>query len=348
MTGVTPSKPSGTESVRAAVVGAGSWGTALALLLHQNGHQVHLWTYDEAVVDEVDRHRENRTYLPGVRLPDAIQVSPRLDQVMDGAELVVSVSPSQFVATVMRDAIPHMRPEALVVSASKGIEAETLRTMHRVLSPVLPDGAGKRFCVLSGPSFAAEVARNEPTAVVVASRSEEARRRAQLLFSSDTFRVYTNSDVLGVELGGSVKNVIALAAGVAAGLGFGHNSRAALITRGLAEMTRLGVAMGASPATFSGLAGMGDLVLTCTGELSRNRTVGTRLGRGESLDEILSEMKSVAEGVRTATAVRRLAEQHQVEMPITQQVCRMLDGEVQPRDAVRELMTRDPKPERWS
>ncbi len=348
MTDEAPVDTQGKEAIRAAVVGAGSWGTALALLLHENGHRVRLWTHDETVVDEVARLGENRTYLPGVSVPDEIQVFSRIDQVVSQADLVVSVSPSQFVGPVMETVVPHIRSDALVVSASKGIETENLQTMHRVLSLLLPEGMAKRICVLSGPSFAAEVARKEPTAVVVASASRDARRQAQQLFTSDTFRVYTNPDVLGVELGGAVKNVIALAAGVAAGLEFGHNTRAALMTRGLAEMTRLGVAMGASQATFSGLAGMGDLVLTCTGELSRNRTVGTRLARGESLEEILSATKSVAEGVRTATAVRRLAREHNVEMPITQQVCRMLQGEVRPRDAVHELMTRDPKPERWS
>ncbi len=348
MTKDAPVDPHREDPIQAAVVGAGSWGTALALLLHENGHRVRLWTHDEIVVDEVERLGENRTYLPGVSVPDGIQVFSRIDQVVNQAELVVSVSPSQFVGSVMKTALPHLRSDALVVSASKGIEIESLQTMHGVLSPLLPEGMGNTICVLSGPSFAAEVARKEPTAVVVASESRDARHQAQALFTSDTFRVYTDPDVLGVELGGAVKNVIALAAGVAAGLEFGHNTRAALITRGLAEMTRLGVAMGASQATFSGLAGMGDLVLTCTGELSRNRTVGTRLARGESLEEILSTTKSVAEGVRTAPAVHRLAREHNVEMPITQQVCRMLQGEVQPRNAVRELMTRDPKPERWS
>ncbi len=332
--------------VRAAVIGAGSWGSALALLLHGRGHRVTLWSFEAEVVDAVRNTGEN-PFLPGVRIPGELQVVTDLGTALSGATLVVSVSPSQFVGGVMREAGAYLDPGALVVSASKGIELSTLRRMDEVLAHVLPAGTMERFSVLSGPSFAAEVARGVPTAVVVASPVRETRLEVQRLFATDRFRVYTSSDVVGVELGGAVKNVIALAAGVVAGLGFGYNTQAALMTRGLAEITRLGVAMGAEAGTFSGLAGMGDLVLTCTGELSRNRTVGHRLGQGESLDAILSDMKAVAEGVRTTAGVRALAERHGVEMPIVQQVHEILEGRTSPREAVQALMIRDPKPEQW-
>ena len=332
---------------RVGVVGAGSWGTALALLLHRNGHRVRLWSWDDSVVREVREVGENRSFLPGIRIPEELEVSVDLAHVLADAQLVVSVSPSQFVDSVMEQAVRWLPAGALVVSASKGIETRTLRRMDEVLARHLGSEQHERLCVLSGPSFAQEVAQAMPTAVVLASRSKEARLAAQAAFSSDTFRVYTDPDVVGVELGGAVKNVIALAAGVAVGLGLGRNAQAALITRGLAEITRLGQTLGADPLTFSGLAGVGDLVLTCTGELSRNRTVGVRLGRGETLEAILGEMRAVAEGVRTTEAVHELAGRHGVEMPITLQVHRMLNGEVTPADALRELMTRDPKPERW-
>jgi glycerol-3-phosphate dehydrogenase (NAD(P)+) len=336
------------KALRAAVVGAGSWGTTLALVLDRNGHETTLWSFEGEVVQEIQAHGENRSYLPGVDLPSSLQVTSSMEEALGGAELVVSVSPAQHVRQVMEGAAPYLREGALVVSASKGIEIATLQTMDQVLGAVLSPEAMDGFSVLSGPSFALEVAREVPTAVVVASTSEDVRLRVQEAFSSSSFRVYTNDDVVGVELGGAVKNVIALAAGVAAGLGAGHNTMAALITRGLAEIRRLGVAMGARPATFSGLAGMGDLVLTCTGELSRNRTVGYRLGRGESLDEILGAMKAVAEGVRTTPAVYALAQRHGVEMPIVAQVHAILEGRTRPTAALRELMKRDPKPEDWS
>jgi glycerol-3-phosphate dehydrogenase (NAD(P)+) len=336
------------KPLRAAVVGAGSWGTTLALVLDRNGHETCLWSFEEEVVQEVRAHGENRSYLPGVDLPSSLRVTSSMQEALAGAELVVSVSPAQHVRQVMAGAASHLTGGTLVVSASKGIEIATLETMDQVLDEVLPREVMEGFAVLSGPSFALEVARELPTAVVAASSSEGVRLRVQEVFSSSSFRVYTNDDVVGVELGGAVKNVIALAAGVAAGLGAGHNTMAALITRGLAEIRRLGVAMGARPATFSGLAGMGDLVLTCTGELSRNRTVGYRLGRGESLNGILGDMKAVAEGVRTTPAVYALAERHEVEMPIVAQVHAILEGRTRPADALQELMQRDPKPEDWS
>ena len=331
--------------VDAAVVGAGSWGTALAHLLSRNGHRVRLWSYEPRVVAELRESGENRTYLPGIRIPDAVRVSGRLEEVVAGAQLVVSVSPAQFVAEVMREAARYIDPRSLVVSASKGIETSSLRRMDEVLRAVLPGGTGRRLAVLSGPSFATEVAKGQPTAVVAASESREARLLVQRVFGSASFRVYTNPDVLGVELGGALKNVIALAAGVCAGLGFGHNTRTAVITRGLAEITRLGVAMGAVTSTFYGLAGIGDLVLTCTGELSRNRTVGFRLGRGEALRTILGEMHAVAEGVATTPATQALSRRYAVEMPIVGQMHAILEEGKDPLAAVHELMLRDPRPE---
>lgn len=333
---------------RMAVVGAGSWGTVLAGLLADNGHDVVLWSFETDVVDQVMGERENRKYLPDVRLPDSLRATTDIGEAVRSAEMVLSVSPSQFVASVMGEAAAHIREDATVVSASKGIEATTLRRMDEVLLDTLGPARMERFCVLSGPSFAREVARKSPTAVVVASTREEAASRVQGFFQNANFRVYTNADVLGVELGGALKNVIALGAGVAAGLGFGHNTMAALLTRGLAEITRLGLAMGAQRATFMGLAGMGDLVLTCTGELSRNRTVGYRLGQGEALSDILDGMDAVAEGIRTAQAVRDLAERHGVEMPICREVVAMLVEERSPRVALENLMKREPKPEDWS
>lgn len=347
MNSTSSQPPAPASPVRAAVLGAGSWGTALALNLLRNGHHVRLWSWDSDVVSAV-RGGEPNPYLPDVAIPEGLELTDDLPRALAAADLVLSVSPAQHVGGVFREAARHVPPDALVVSASKGIEISTLRTMDEVLAEHLPEQTMESFCVLSGPSFALEVAQGVPTAVVVASRSLDARVRAQAIFSSHRFRVYTNPDVMGVELGGAVKNVIALAAGVSAGLGFGHNTQAALMTRGLSEITRLGVALGADPSTFAGLAGMGDLVLTCTGELSRNRTVGTRLGAGESLDEILADMSAVAEGVRTTPAVHQLALRHEIDMPIVAEVNAILSGTRDPADAVQALMLRDPKPEGWN
>jgi glycerol-3-phosphate dehydrogenase (NAD(P)+) len=334
------------ERIRVAVVGAGSWGTALALLLHGRGHEVALWSHESVVPDQVRATGEN-PFLPGVPIPHDLRVSSSLEEVLTGARLVVSVAPAQHVGSVMQGAAPHLEREVILLSASKGIEISSLRRMDEVLAAELPASVMSRFGVLSGPSFAAEVARGVPTAVVVASRNEEVQRAAQQWVATPRFRVYTSSDVTGVEVAGATKNVIALAAGVVAGLGFGHNTQAALMTRGLAEITRLGLAVGAQAETFSGLAGMGDLVLTCTGELSRNRTVGTRLAKGEPLDAILASMTAVAEGVRTAPAVHALAQSLGVEMPIVEQVHALLEGRTTPIAAVEGLMVREPKPERW-
>jgi glycerol-3-phosphate dehydrogenase (NAD(P)+) len=330
------------------VVGAGSWGTALALLLAKKGHDVRLWSYEEDVAEAITRTRENSIYLPGVPLPPRLVATTNLAEAVDGAPVVVSVSPSQHVARVMGEAAQALLPSALVVSASKGIETATLRTMAEVLDAALPPRAAHRACFLSGPSFAVEVAREVPTAVAVASAEPAAAQLVQDLFQTSYFRVYTVTDVTGVELGGALKNVIAIASGMAVGLGLGHNTQAALMTRGLAEMARLGTALGADPLTFSGLAGMGDLILTCTGGLSRNRSVGVELGKGRSLDDILGEMRMVAEGVETTRAAARLSAREGIEMPIVEEVHAVLFEGRSPGAALRSLMERDPKPERWT
>ncbi len=332
---------------RTAVVGAGSWGTALANLLARKGVPTVLWSHEADVAEAIERDHVNPRYLKQVPLDPRLRATPSMAEAVDGAEVVVSVSPSHVVRPVMAEAGRRMRPDALVVSASKGIELETLKTMDGVLEEVLPPAAARGATYLSGPSFALEVGEGQPTAVTIASHSAEAAARAQDLFQTDLFRVYTSPDVAGVELGGSLKNVIAIAAGVVEGLGFGHNTRAALITRGLAEITRLGVALGADPLTFAGLAGMGDLILTCTGGLSRNRTVGVELGRGRTLEEILAGMTEVAEGVRTARSARDLAARTGIEMPIVEEIHAVLFEARPPREAVERLMLRQPRPEHW-
>lgn len=333
---------------RVAVVGGGAWGTAIGSVLAKNGHDVTLWAREPEVVDGINQACRNPVFLPDVELPRSLSATADLVEAVRGRAYLVNVVPAQFVRDVWSGVSQEVADGAVVVSASKGIETTTLERMDEVLADVLGVQAMQRFTVLSGPSFALEVAREAPTLVVAASRDAGAAESVQRLFQNRFFRVYTNEDVIGVELGGALKNVMAVAAGVAAGLGFGHNTMAALITRGLAEMTRLGVAMGARRETFAGLAGMGDLVLTCTGDLSRNRTVGYRLGRGETLEEILGPMRSVAEGVKTVQAVRVLAERNGVEMPIAEEVHAMLMEGRPPREALDNLMSRAPRPEEWT
>ncbi len=332
---------------RVAVVGAGSCGTTLADLLAKKGGAVRLWALEPPVAAAVNERRENAAFLPGVRLSERIEATTSLTDAVADADVVVSVSPAQHVRDVMAGAAGAMRPDALVVSASKGIEKDTLCTMAGVLRQVLPAGARDRAVFLSGPSFAREVAAEQPTAVTAASGSPEAAKVAQELFQTGYFRVYSSGDVEGVELGGALKNVIALAAGMSAGLGLGHNAVAALITRGLAEISRLGIKLGANPLTFAGLAGMGDLILTCTGELSRNRSVGYALGQGQSLEQILGGMTMVAEGVDTTRAAYQLARRERIEMPIVDVVHAVLFDGLHPREAVENLMLREPKPELW-
>ena len=327
------------------VIGAGSWGTTLADLLAKRGHSVTLWAYEPELVREMETLRENRLFLPGITLAPNLAFTNDLQEAVRGKELLLFVVPSQVLRGVLRQALPAVSSDAVILSASKGIEVGTLQAVSQVYEELLPPALFSRFSVISGPSFAREVAYEMPTAVVAAAEDESVAKRVQQAFTCGFFRVYTNSDVIGVELGGALKNVIAIGAGIADGLGFGCNTRAALITRGLAEITRLGLAMGARAETFAGLAGMGDLVLTCTGDLSRNRTVGIQLGQGSSLKEILGEMRMVAEGVKTTESTWQLAQRHGVDMPITEQVFRVLYEGKSARTAVIELMTRDLKAE---
>lgn len=331
-----------------AVLGAGSWGTALADCLSRNGHETTLWAWEPDVAAEVTRERRNAAYLPGVDLDPSLRATADMDAALAGAGIVVSVSPSHVVRDVMGGAAPHLAPGTLLVSASKGLELSTGRRMSEVLEEAVGPEPAAGCVVLSGPSFAAELARRLPTAVTLASRSEENAVRVQGLFQNEHFRLYTQGDVIGTELGGSLKNVIAIAAGISDGLGLGNNARAALLTRSLAELGRLTERLGGDPATLAGLAGVGDLILTCTGDLSRNRSVGLELGAGRSLEEILAGMRSVAEGVRTTRAAVELAAAHGVEMPIASAVYSVLYEGVDPKEALASLMAREPKPERWS
>ena len=329
--------------MRCAVVGAGAWGTALAAVLARNGERVALWAREREVVESVNAGRVNAMFLPDIELPRGVRADGDLAAVLDGAELVVLAAPSQVLRGVVRGAVTAFGRSAVVVVASKGIERDSLAVMTAVAEQEL---SGRDVVALSGPSFAAEVATGQPTAIVAASTSPEAAGVVQRIFSSETFRVYTHDDVLGVELGGSLKNVMAVATGIAEGLGLGFNSRAALITRGLAEMSRLGTAMGASPETFAGLAGLGDLVLTCTGALSRNRAVGMEVGRGATLEQALAGKQTVAEGVDTTRSAHALAQRQGVEMPIVDVVFRILFEGTPARDAIGALMTRELRPER--
>lgn len=327
------------------VLGGGSWGTALAIQLARVGHGVRLWARDAAFVSRLAAARENTTYLPGVPLPGGIRPIATLAEACEGSEMLVFVCPSKGVRPLAESLAPVLRGSPLVVSAAKGVEQGTHLRMSAVLAEVLGPAHGGRVGVLSGPSFAREVALGMPTAVTSAAADIRVAETVQRLFNGPTFRVYTSTDVVGVEIGGAVKNVIALAAGVSDGLGFGHNSRAALITRGLAEITRLATRLGAEPQTLAGLSGLGDLVLTCTGDQSRNRTVGLRLGRGERLADITASMTEVAEGVHNTRTVRDLARSVGVEMPITEQMYRVLYEHLPPKQAVGELMTRGLKRE---
>ncbi len=320
--------------MRCAVVGAGAWGTALADLLARNGHAVALWARESEVVASVNAQHENVTFLAGARLHHGVVAHADLAAACRGAELVLFATPSHVLRSIARTAAPSIDASATIVVATKGVERETLAVMSDVLAEQYPVHA---VVALSGPSFAAEVVARQPTAVVAASSSETAATMVQRALSGDEFRVYTNDDVIGVELGGALKNVIAVATGIAEGLGMGFNARAALITRGLAEMTRLGVAMGGDPMTFSGLAGMGDLIATCISSQSRNRYVGEQLGKGHSIDEIVAEMKQVAEGVKTARTVMELAEEYNVVLPICAEVDAVVNEGRHPRDAYRGL-----------
>jgi glycerol-3-phosphate dehydrogenase (NAD(P)+) len=331
--------------MRATVLGAGSWGTALASVLAGKGFPVSAWDKDRAVLEAINAKHENARYLPGAQLPASLHGIPELARALEGADLVVLAVPSHAMRAVAIEAKHHLHAGGPIVSAAKGIEQGTSMTMSEVLEDVLPVSMHPYLAFLGGPSFAKEVVRGLPTAVTVAGRWERVTKGVQDAFATPTFRPYTSTDIIGCEIGGCVKNVIAIAAGLATGMGFGENARAALITRGLAEITRLAVKKGANPLTLSGLAGLGDLVLTCSSELSRNFRVGLFLGQGKTLEDIQVELGQVAEGVLNAKSVRELAAKVQVEMPISEMVYRILYEGHSPRAGVAELMTREKKRE---
>lgn len=328
------------EKIKIGVVGAGSWGTALADLLGHKGFKIDLWVFEKDVKEQIESSRENKVFLPGVSLSRNIFPSNDLAGVVKAKDLVLVVVPSHLMRETGKKIQSDISPETIVVSASKGIENKTHLTMSGVLRQILHDTPEDSFAVLSGPSFAREVAEKVPTVVAAASKDQTVARFVQNVFATPYFRVYTNNDMIGVELGGAVKNVIAIASGVIEGLGLGLNARAALITRGLTEMRRLGLKLGANPRTFAGIAGVGDLVLTCTGDVSRNYTVGKKIGEGMKLNEILSEMRMVAEGVKTAKSVYNLSRKLGVEMPICHEIYRILYEDLSPKKAVHRLMTR--------
>ena len=332
-----------------AIIGGGAWGTGIAIVLGRKGtHRVRLWAHEADVCESITHRRVNEKFLPGRRIPDSVTASNDLAGTLQGAQIVASVMPSQHCRALFERMRPLIQPQTLIVSATKGLEEESLQRMTEVIAEVLKrdNGTSPAVGALSGPSFAQEVARGDPTAITIASTDATLLRTVQQEFSDPSFRVYTNNDVIGVELGGALKNIVAIAAGICDGLGLGHNSVAALITRGLAEMTRLVVACGGRTETMAGLAGLGDLVLTCTGGLSRNRSVGVELGRGKKLPEIIARMCGmVAEGVFTTSVAVGLAHARDVEMPITEQMHAILHQGKSPREAIQELMTRSGKSE---
>ena len=329
--------------MRISVIGDGGWGTALALVLHGNGHKVTVWGPDPDYVATIAAHRENVKFLPGIPLPDDLTWTADRPATIDGTDMVVLAVPSKFFRDVASSFAERFPTTVPVVSVSKGLDKTTHRRMSQVAADVL--GCGP-VAALSGPSHAEEVARGVPTAVAIACEDHGQAERMQAAFSCNTFRVYTSDDVVGVELGGAMKNVIAIAAGVSDGIGFGDNTKAALVTRGLAEGSRLGIALGAHPATFAGLSGIGDLIVTCTSRLSRNRAVGEELGRGRTLGEIMNDMEQVAEGVWTCDTARALAADAGVDVPITDEVYAVVHEGKDPRAAVQSLLTRDPRAER--
>lgn len=330
-----------------AVLGAGSWGTTLAILLAEKDNEVMLWVYEKDLAEIIKNTRENKIYLPGYRLPENIYTTNSLKEAVEACDIIVSVVPSHAAKDIFTR-LNEFLPEVPIVSATKGITIDTLQTVSQVLKDILPASVHRRFASLSGPSFAKEVAKKLPTAITLAAYDELIAKELQKVFATPYFRVYTNLDVIGVEIGGALKNVIAIATGCSDGLGFGHNTRAALITRGLAEIKRLGMAMGAHASTFYGLSGLGDLVLTCTGELSRNRTLGYKVGQGMMLSEILGELSDkgmVAEGIKTAMAALELSKKHNVSMPITQEVFNLLYEGKDVHKVVHDLMMREMKEE---
>lgn len=322
------------------VIGSGSWGTALSIVLADNGIDVELWARNEDVAREINEQHTNSVYLPDRLLPESIHSTTSLEQAVKGKSVILLAVPSHAIRSVAAEISSYLDPQALIIHAAKGLELDSLKRMSEVLKEELPVPNRERIVVLSGPSHAEEVSNRLPTTVVVASQNQSAAEQAQDLFINSNFRVYTNPDIIGVEIGGSLKNIIALGAGLSDGLGFGDNARAALITRGLAEISRLGVQLGANPLTFAGLAGVGDLVVTCTSSHSRNWRAGHMLAMGKSLDQVLKDMGMVVEGVRTTKAAYRLALQENVDMPITRELYRVLFEQKGPRKAVEDLMGR--------
>lgn len=331
-----------------AVLGAGGWGTALAAVLAGKGHSTVLWGRNPSLMEELRLRRENRPYLPGVKLPEGLRLTSDLAGAVQGAEAVALVVPAQAMRHMMQELAPRLSGRPLVVSCAKGLERGSHLRLTEVIGQVLPRESHRGIVALSGPNHAEEVGRHIPSTTVVASTEADAAKEAQNLFLTPHFRVYTNADVTGVELAGALKNIIALAAGISDGLGFGDNTKAALMTRGMAEIARLGLALNANPLTFAGLAGMGDLIATCTSRHSRNRAAGERIGRGESLEQILAGSRMVIEGVWTTTAALELAEGCGVELPIASAVRDVLFEGKDPREAVGELMERDPRAEEAS
>lgn len=331
--------------MKVSVIGGGAWGTALAHLAAANKHEVRLWVYESEVADALNERHENPVYLPGITVDAKIRATSEMAESLEGAELVISVVPSHLVRGVITRAAPHIPSGAIIATASKGIEDDTLLTMTSVIEEVVAPEFHRRLAAISGPSFAREVAQGVPTAVVAASHDIRVAEEVQYALSTDFFRIYSQTDVVGVELAGAIKNPIAIAVGIAEGMKLGLNTRAAIITRGLAEIARLGVRLGANPMTFAGLAGLGDLVLTCTGDLSRNRQVGLKIGEGKKIADIVGGTKSVAEGVKNADTVYKLTQKLEVSMPIIEQIYLVLYADKSPKMAVFDLMTRRLKSE---
>ncbi len=327
--------------MKTTVIGDGGWGTALAMVLHRNGHEVTVWGPFSEYIEEIRVSGKNKTYLPGVEIPASIHWTADREAAVKDADLIVFVVPSRFYKPVVESLKPYISENTLLLSATKGLDEQTYERMSEVAEHILQ----RPVAVLSGPSHAEEVARGIPCAVAIAAVNHDVAEQIQQLFVNDSFRVYTLSDVIGVELGGALKNVIAVAAGIGDGMGFGDNTKAALMTRGIAEITRLGVALGAKPETFSGLSGIGDLMVTCMSRHSRNRGVGERLGKGETLEEIMASMKMVAEGIWNCQAAKELADRLGIPVPITEQVNAVVHEGKDPRQAVMDLMARAPKPE---
>ena len=331
--------------MKISVLGAGGWGTTLAILLHYNGHNVTLWDFKKSHAKELNKKRTNADYLPGIKIPKEIIITSDLEESSDSKNLIVMAVPSQFLRSVVKKLNHHHIKDAILVSVSKGIEKNTLMTMSHMLKDVFPDISENQIGVISGPSHAEEVSKRVPTAVVAACVEIETSKTIQAAFMTSYFRVYASTDILGVELGGAFKNIIAIGAGIIDGAGFGDNTKAAIMTRGVAEISRLGLAMGAQPETFAGLSGMGDLIVTCMSRHSRNRFVGEQIGKGKKLKQILNSMEQVAEGVETTRSAKQLAEKIQIETPITNEVYKILYEDKDPVKATTDLMTRDMKTE---